>query len=568
MDSDYLKISDLLLHLADDSVTPEEMQELEHLLNSNPDGFEFGLELLLERHLIRNECKQFLVSECSPVELSGSFDLDLWERMAQYEMEAPGLERQPVISVPEKVVIRKVAGENAVRKINKMSLYTAVVSLAALLLILAYLHFAPVPQSLIIGQITRAVNAQWADPSGTIREGSDICTGVMELTRGLAEITLSSGAKVIVQAPAEFELEANNQIYLKNGRLVADVHSQEEKYFVVRTANAAIVDFGTEFGVDFADGKTQTHVFDGEVEIRNSSNLLRYEKGLPLKKGQGGQVDNDGALSVKEEYSNTFVRSEEFDARVNASKGSAYHQWLAYSYALRRDPSLVAYYTFETDPAVPEQVTNLSGVTSGHLNGLLMNTPESRNPIRTNGRWPEKTALQFDRNRQQYLGIPSDEAVNLDGPVTLVAWVKCPGNKDGGHIISNRMLNGGACNYQLGYRTSSLSGTRDSIHIARKKETDDWSNHIFSNPLKPFSGWMMIAVTHDNQNVCFYRDGQLVDSRPWQQRQDAIDADLWIGTDGTTKDAFYFNGMIDEIAIFKRALNAAEIQRMHEAEKP
>ena len=79
---------------------------------------------------------------------------------------------------------------------------------------------------------------------------------------------------------------------------------------------------------------------------------------------------------------------------------------------------------------------------------------------------------------------------------------------------------------------------------------------------------MMIAVTHDNQNVNFYCNSQLVDSRPWQQRQDAITADLWIGTDGTANDAFYFNGIIDEIVILKRALFAAEIQKMYQAGRP
>ena len=468
----------------------------------------------------------------------------------------------------EKAVVLHVAGDNAVRKINKASLFTAAASLAALLLLLAYPRFVPSPPSQLAGRISRVYDAQWADSSGTIREGSDLYVGVLKLTRGLAEITLESGAEVIIEAPVEFELESESQIFLRSGRLAVNVYKTADKLFVVRTANAAIVDFGTEFGVSFADGKTQAYVFDGEVEIRNSSNPLRYDKGLSLKKGQGGQVDSDGSLSSKDALVCSFVRSEEFGTKLMAAKGSVYHQWRAFSYALRRDPDLVAYYTFEKDPTAPDLVKNLAETTAGNLNGDFQGLEDSRKPVWSSGRWSEKTALQFNRPNQQYVAVSSDAAINLNGPLTVTAWIKCPGNADGGHILSNRLLNGGACNYQLGYRTSSLPESRNSLHAARKKTTEDWTNHIYSGPLEPSINWMMIAVTHDNQNVHFYRDGRLVESRPWRHRQAAIVADLWIGTDGTTNDAFYFSGSIDEIAIFKRALSGAEIQRMYDAGKP
>ena len=563
-----IHIGDLVLRLADNRITPEELGELERLLVADPEAVEFSSELLMELHLIRTECKPLLLSGSAAIELSGSFDRDVWECMAKYEKEAPGIELERAIAEPEKIVLQRGVGENAVRKINKVSLFTAVASLAALLLLLAYPRFVPVFPSPPVGRISRVLDAQWADSSGSIREGSDLYPGVMKLTRGLAELTFESGAQVVVEAPVEFELESSSQIFLKMGRLAATIHNTADKFFVVRTSNAAVVDFGTEFGVSFGNGQTQAYVFEGEVELRNSSNLLRYEKGLPLREGQGGQVDSDGVLSSNSSHSGVFVRSEEFDAKLKASKGSGYHQWLAYSYALRRDPSLAVYYTFEKDPSAPETFANLSAATAGRLNSSFESLQDSRKPVWTSGRWPEKTALRFDRASRQYSSVSSDAAIALNGPVTLAAWLKCPDITDGGHIISNRMLNGGACNYQLGYRTSSLRDAQNCLHIARKKETDDWANHLFGRPLEPSSNWMMIAVTHDNQTASFYCNGQLIESRPWRHQQDVIAADLWIGTDGTTNDAFYFNGLIDEIAIFKRALSAAEIQRMYDSGKP
>ena len=40
---------------------------------------------------------------------------------------------------------------------------------------------------------------------------------------------------------------------------------------------------------------------------------------------------------------------DEFESLVRSRRGDLYYKWLAYSYKLRRDPSLVAYYTFERD---------------------------------------------------------------------------------------------------------------------------------------------------------------------------------------------------------------------------
>lgn len=565
---DDYHLSERLIRLYDQSIRPEEMAELEQMFRERPETVEFSADFLMEIHLLRTECRPLLLQQEETAQLSCSFDLDFWAYLAQYEIQAPGLKRRP-LPEPSVPSAQETDGRKTVHKVDKISLAAALVSLAAMLMILLYPLLVPSPSLPYVARISHAVNAQWADPSGMLREGSDLYPGVLGLTQGMAELTLESGARMIVQAPAEFELESSRQIYLKKGRVVVLASSPTGQPFVVRTPNAAVVDFGTEFGTSYQEGNTQTYVFEGEVEIRNNSNPLRYEKGLVLKKGQGGQVDSGGTVTFQEVSPLSFVRTEEFGIYVKASKGSAYHRWLAYSYSLRRDPTLAVYYTFERDSLSPEKVANLATATAGRMECLLESIPESQRPVWTRGRWPEKTGLQFERAFHQYLLVPGDQAVQLNGPITLVAWIQCADDRaGGGHILSNRLVNGGACNYQFGYRTSTIRQTQDSLHIARKKGTEDWSNHIFSKPLSPSPAWRMLAVTHDNHTVRFYCDGQLLDSRPWTHQQEPVAADLWIGTDGTNNDAFYFQGIIDEIAVFRRELTPEEIQRMYEAGKP
>ena len=103
-----IHIGDLVLRLADNRITPEELGELERLLVADPEAVEFSSELLMELHLIRTECKPLLLSGSAAIELSGSFDRDVWECMAKYEKEAPGIELERAIAEPEKIVLQQI----------------------------------------------------------------------------------------------------------------------------------------------------------------------------------------------------------------------------------------------------------------------------------------------------------------------------------------------------------------------------------------------------------------------------------------------------------------------------
>jgi hypothetical protein len=151
----------------------------------------------------------------------------------------------------------------------------------------------------------------------------------------------------IIQAPTQFTIESACQIYLQQGQVVVKIDKTSETPFVVRSPQASIVDYGTEFGVSVdASNNTLTHVYQGKVELRSGSNPLRFEQRMMLTETQAGQANTQGRLSKKQGISSLFVRPAEFNARLKAAE-SPYDRWAAYSYQLRRDPDLIAYYTFE-----------------------------------------------------------------------------------------------------------------------------------------------------------------------------------------------------------------------------
>jgi hypothetical protein len=147
----------------------------------------------------------------------------------------------------------------------------------------------PATQSRFVGRITGVVDCRWANPATAAVDGEHVPLGRgYSLASGFMEITYDSGAKVILQGPAAYEIESASGGFLSLGKLTARVESRESRVesedgrqdrsrlstldsrlFSVRTPTAVVTDLGTEFGVEVdGSGASRTHVFQGKIELR------------------------------------------------------------------------------------------------------------------------------------------------------------------------------------------------------------------------------------------------------------------------------------------------------------
>ena len=119
-----------------------------------------------------------------------------------------------------------------------------------------------------VGRITGMVDCKWTG-------GSRVSLGQKcELASGLLEITYNTGAKVILQGPVTYSVEANGG-YLAVGKLTGKLEKRTSNPqslipnpFVIRTPTAIVTDLGTEFGVEVSSkGVTETQVLIGAVKI-------------------------------------------------------------------------------------------------------------------------------------------------------------------------------------------------------------------------------------------------------------------------------------------------------------
>ena len=90
--------------------------------------------------------------------------------------------------------------------------------------------------------------ARWSDQETPISRGTELKTGVLDLAQGLVEITCSSGAVLMLEAPVQLELIHSQRMFLRSGRVFAQVPTAAGG-FMIETSKARFLDKGREFGV-------------------------------------------------------------------------------------------------------------------------------------------------------------------------------------------------------------------------------------------------------------------------------------------------------------------------------
>lgn len=133
----------------------------------------------------------------------------------------------------------------------------------------------------VVATLTQTRGCRWESSALPTVEGARLPAGRLALTDGLATLRFESGATITLEAPAVLEIVNKDLCILHRGMLTAQV-PKEAIGFTVETANAKVIDHGTEFGISAGpNGEAHVQVFDGEVEVRHrqSGENLRLTTG-------------------------------------------------------------------------------------------------------------------------------------------------------------------------------------------------------------------------------------------------------------------------------------------------
>ncbi len=155
--------------------------------------------------------------------------------------------------------------------------------------------------------------------------------------------------------------------------------------------------------------------------------------------------------------------------------------------------------------------------------------------------------MEFDAEGHDYLSIPASEALDNDEELTVEAWVRPTAVPYYGEIVMKEREGAGpAYSWTLDQHETEANGffmqTEEGMVAGGQQSTR-------------LDTWTHVAMTDDGAHNRLYVNGQLVDTEP------AIAFDghgpIRIGGDGIWEQ--WFDGRIDEVRIYDRALGAAEV---------
>jgi len=326
-DRKKFQLTEVIIRVLDGTASQAQAEQLAEILSSDRDALDYYVGMIFTSSLIHEPSTVSVNDEttetdnCCTVNVGDeSVDLSedietavassVWEALAEAGLltEPVDVETEKPLSNPSQKYIKYRKPAKYQRKeVSKLSLYTAILSSAAMIILLLYVRFAPPPA---VAVLTDSVNASWDIPGCKLKFGANLRPGPAKLLTGFAMLTFKSGAEVVIQAPAEFTLESKEQIYLRKGVVSVSVPKQAVG-FTVCAPDVSIVDYGTEFGVSVGNcNLTEVHVFKGTVSVRDSSDPLIFNREMQLHTGQVSIADSSG-ISILEgvkSFESYFVR--------------------------------------------------------------------------------------------------------------------------------------------------------------------------------------------------------------------------------------------------------------------
>ena len=500
------RLEDLIERHLNDELSVDEKQELAEALDSNPDA----------RRMLVNQAE--FNSAVTSV-LKSDTDIDVGE--------------VPSVELPKNNPI-------------KIVLPWLIAAAACLMLIMKTLPEeqaietvnAPEEKALTAILVNEA-NAKFANDRSI--DDVKFSPGNYQLTEGAVHLRFSSGADLVLEAPAELKILDAMNTQLISGKVRAMVPPPAQG-FTVSAYDVTYEDIGTEFGlkVDGEKGSSELHVFDGQVNVKDPKTNKLLKK---VFKGQAIAYE-DGQKSTEKE-----LNPEEF---LTSGK-IGFHRWKEQISKVAKDPNVIACYSFlNEESSILKNTAGDGRVTNGLISGARW----------VSGRWPGKEALLFDRK---------DDFVELDIPMQLdemsiSMWVKIDHQET--HLSplfnSNKWDEGDIHLQILRTRKPHFDVHGTGVGPIQKK--------LLKAPIS-HSKWMHVVLTLSSKESYgkIYINGKLAVNGKFPT--DAIikpgkcRIGNWVPIPGYEPER-RFNGRIDEVVIFKKVLNEKEVNSLVESGRP
>jgi hypothetical protein len=411
--------------------------------------------------------------------------------------------------------------------------------------------------------LTHTLDAQF--PQGSHASGETLPPGRFRLTEGWAQIEFFSGASLIVEGAAELEIVSAWEARCVSGKVRVRV-PPAARGFRLEVPGMKLVDLGTEFAVNAsAEGqRADVHVFDGEVIARAEGHPE-----VSLRQGQSVSGRPGATMEMASLDPKQFLRVGQLQELVAQRQEQRFDQWQTAAIEQGKDPRVVAGYLFRHFPQWERLVKNAAAPDDKSRNGGAVGA------VWTQGRWPQKDALDFQRPGARV-------RLNIDGnydALTFTCWAKVDAiDRKYNALLLTDGYDAGEPHWQI-FENGSLMFSLaypDPAKPTSKRNQIYYSPPVFTEAT--LGHWHHLAVTYDNQSGIAI---QYVDGREVSREVSAFhtpgrpitlgpcELGNWgLPTDGHKFPIRNLHGCLDEFFIYRTALTGEEIHALYEAGKP
>ncbi|MBI2451473.1 LamG domain-containing protein [Candidatus Pacearchaeota archaeon] len=203
-----------------------------------------------------------------------------------------------------------------------------------------------------------------------------------------------------------------------------------------------------------------------------------------------------------------------------------------------------------------ELTTDPSVVLLTHMNGNVLDNSGNNNQGNIIGNVDCNVQGKFNQgcgfdSQSEYITIPDSGSLDLTNALTISAWVYPKGSTGRTQAIAYKYASYGLTLNNNLYAFAEMCYT-----------TGNCNNNVQSSNQLTTNQWHHVVFTFDGANLKIYVDGVLAGTRARQGVIQKTNTNLQIGLVSN----WNFNGAIDELVVFNRALSESEILELYNAQ--
>ena len=219
--------------------------------------------------------------------------------------------------------------------------------------------------------------------------------------------------------------------------------------------------------------------------------------------------------------------------------------------AMAQKDALVLYFTFD------ENKGNTVEDRSGNGNDGTINNASWTN----NGKYG--AALEFETAKWSYVEVADSPSLNPEIEISYMAWFVSDTYDNTRGIVSKYTGAGTQRSYNLRLHHNIMGALSTEISSNGAYQLGASTTDVHSEAILVDGQWHHAAITfRAGEFLRMYVDGELVNESEASATSSIFDNNtpLTVGTDFNEEETRYFNGIIDEVAVFNRVLTDAEVQ--------